>query len=546
MRFSRLIKRPSFVDALRAAVICVLAPSLLEAQSPPDPNYVRQRIFPAYSDFKAELLSIVGIADPTQRESELNAFWTTLQNAGQVPYAQGNQYAFLYRGNGSSVAFPGDLNGWSTSAGSAGATNFAGTNLWIREGMLPTDARTDYKIVVNGNWILDSANPLQMWGGFGPNNELRMPDYVFPQETVRNPATPQGSLTNNITVNSTNLGYSVNYHVYTPPGYDANQLRDVPVVYVTDGHEYLADYLGSMPIVLDNLIAAGELRPTIAVFIDPRQPGNPANNRRLSEYNMNANFANFVANELVPAIDAAHRTDATAEGRTILGTSMGGLNAAYFGAVKGDVFQNIAPQSPAYNVNSAIYSLYQNNDLTFLDIFQTNGTLGGDGSAANTMANIWTSGGYDFDRLIANEGHSWGQWRGQLDSILISLIGPPLIGDYNQDRQVDTADYVVWRKNVGAAGLPNRDPNNSGPIGDADYNTWRANFGQTSGATGPTSAATAIPEPATVPLFITAGCGTGALSRCFLPRCKSRRLPRHACRGHISLSPFRLPPWHSK
>ena len=62
----------------------------------------------------------------------------------------------------------------------------------------------------------------------------------------------------------------------------------------------------------------------------------------MSEYNMNPNFANFVAGELVPMIDSNYRTNATAEGRTILGTSMGGLNAAYFGAVKGDVFQNIA------------------------------------------------------------------------------------------------------------------------------------------------------------------------------------------------------------
>src|SRR3990172_279150 len=121
--------------------------------------------------------------------------------------------------------------------------------------------------------MLDPANPLQMWSGFNTlNNELRMPDYIFPQETVRNPAAAQGTLTNDITVNSSNLGYTVNYRVYTPAGYSANQLRNLPVVYVTDGHEYLADHLGSMPIVMDTLIAAGELRPTIAVFIDPREP----------------------------------------------------------------------------------------------------------------------------------------------------------------------------------------------------------------------------------------------------------------------------------
>jgi enterochelin esterase family protein len=266
-----------------------------------------------------------------------------------------------------------------------------------------------------------------MWSGIGtPNSELRMPGYTFPQETVRYPATPRGTLTADTAIASTHLGYNVNYRVYTPAEYSTKNLSKLPVVYVTDGHEYAADYLGAMPIVLDNLIAAGRLKPTIAVFIDPRQPGNPGNNRRITEYNMNANFASFVASELVPKIDTTYRTDATADGRTILGTSMGGLAAAYLGATKSSVFQNIAPQSPAYNQNSAIYGLYQNNDLRFLDIIQTNGTLGGDGSGANQMAGIWSTRGYDFTRIIASEGHSWGQWRGQLDDILTGLIGPPV------------------------------------------------------------------------------------------------------------------------
>jgi hypothetical protein len=231
------------------------------------------------------------------------------------------------------------------------------------------------------------------------------------------------------------------------------------------------------------------------VFIDPRQPGNPSNNRRLSEYNMNASFASFVASELVPAIDANYRTATTADGRTILGTSMGGLNAAYFGAVKSDVIHRIASQSPAYNQNPAIYSLYQNNDLRFLDIFQTAGTLGGDNSGANQMTAVWDSRGFDYAALTANEGHSWGQWRGQLGDILTTLIGPPLIGDYNQDGAVDAADYVTWREKTGATTIANRDPANAGPIGQADHASWQAHFGQTYASI----AAVANPSPFPLP-----------------------------------------------
>jgi len=508
-------------------VACLMLGDRAAAQSPPNPNYQRHPLFASYADFKSHLLSIVGIADAAQRDSELSTFWQSLQNAGQVPYAQGNQYAFLYRGSAMSVAFPGDFNSWNPAAGSAPATNFAGTNLWIREGTLPATGRTDYKVVVNNNWILDPANALQMWGGLGPNNELRMPSYVFPQETVRNPAIPRGTLSADTTINSSSMGYGINYRIYTPANYAANSLRDLPVVYVTDGHEYSADYLGSMPIVLDNLIAAGKLRPTIAVFIDPRQPGNPGNNRRLSEYNMNPNFANFVANELVPAIDTNYRTQTNADGRTILGTSMGGLNAAYFGAVKSNVFHNIASQSPAYNQNSAIYTLYQNNNLQFLNIFQTNGTLGGDNSGADQMRAIWNARGYDYSSIVLNEGHSWGQWRGELDDILTTLIGPPLVGDYNQDRVVDTADYVAWRGRQGAASIANRDPANSGAVGQADYDSWRAHFGQTLTSIASSSAVTfapafalPLPEPAVSGMVL-----TGVLVSCYSQRAARHQTP---------------------
>src|SRR4051812_23535663 len=94
-------------------VIWLLFTASASAQSPPNPNFQRQQVFPSYADFKSQLLSIAAIQDTSQREAQLNNLWTTLQNAGQIPYAQGNQYAFLYRGTATSVAFAGDLNSWN-------------------------------------------------------------------------------------------------------------------------------------------------------------------------------------------------------------------------------------------------------------------------------------------------------------------------------------------------------------------------------------------------------------------------------------------------
>jgi hypothetical protein len=72
--------------------------------------------------------------------------------------------------------------------------------------------------------------------------------------------------------------------------------------------------------------------------------------------------------------------------------------------------------------------------------------------------------------------------------------GTAIPGDYNEDGKVDTADYVVWRKN-----------NINGQQG---YDDWRANYGRTSGSG---SALSAVPEPATG-LLVVLGLVGGALA----------------------------------
>jgi T5SS/PEP-CTERM-associated repeat protein len=91
-----------------------------------------------------------------------------------------------------------------------------------------------------------------------------------------------------------------------------------------------------------------------------------------------------------------------------------------------------------------------------------------------------------------------------------------LPGDYDQNGFVDAADYVVWRANVGAATLHNRDANSTGLVGQADYDFWRANFGRTAAASGSIaagSAGAAVPEPTTL-VWALAGLAIGMTLRC--------------------------------
>jgi endoglucanase len=82
--------------------------------------------------------------------------------------------------------------------------------------------------------------------------------------------------------------------------------------------------------------------------------------------------------------------------------------------------------------------------------------------------------------------------------------GPELPGDYNADGVVDAADYTVWRDHLGERiGLHN-DPT-PGTVGPEDYDVWKAHFGQVSAAgSGTLATAAAVPEPATVVLWLAA------------------------------------------
>lgn len=401
-------------------LVAAPAPARPGTQEPPDPDFERGTVFPSYGAFRGALAAATEIPDPAARATRLDELFSLLEAAGQVPYAQGRKAAFLYRGPASSVAFPGDHTGWNP--GAAPAARLADSDVWLYETELIADSRVDYKVVRDGSWILDPRNPLQVWSGFGPNSELRMPRYRYPHETVRRPGSPSGALGPWIHIDSTALGYTVRFRVYTPSG---DGLAELPAVYFTDGHEYLADHLGSAVVVLDNLIAARRLRPVLAVFVDPRDPVT-GENRRMEQYVGNPAFASFVAQELVPSVDLTWPTDPHPGARTILGTSLGGLFSAYLGALHPEVFENVAIQSPAFHAWPSIYSLYAGNAALAdqLDVWMESGTIH-DGQGGPLMADVLAAHGYDHVFREVHEGHSWGHWRALLDEGLLHLVGAP-------------------------------------------------------------------------------------------------------------------------
>jgi enterochelin esterase-like enzyme len=352
------------------------------------------------------------------RRSDVNAFWNSLLANEEVPFVQGDRVAFLYRGKAQSVSWVGDFTDWQKGPALPGR-RVGKSDIWVAYATFPTNARLEYRIVVDGQeGVPDPANPLQQWGGFGPNSVLAMPDYVFPQEVFPREDVPPGSLSPPLAIDSTHLGYTITYRVYTPAGYE--ELTALPVMYVTDGHEYTDPRMGSMPTVLDNLITAGTIEPMLAIFIDPRDP-ETGRNRREDEFLGNPAYAAFIAEELVPAIDRSYATDPRPERRAILGASYGGINSAYCGLTYPEIFHLVAMQSPAF-VDDGIYQGYQSVDRLPLKIFLSSGYPWD--FDARTMKGILEDKGYPLVYMEVPEGHSWGQWRSQLNDLLVYLFQP--------------------------------------------------------------------------------------------------------------------------
>ena len=76
-----------------------------------------------------------------------------------------------------------------------------------------------------------------------------------------------------------------------------------------------------------------------------------------------------------------------------------------------------------------------------------------------------------------------------------------LLGDYNHNGIVDSADYTVWRDSLGQTGTAlAADGNDNGMIDAGDFAVWTTNFGHTLGGGGGSGAGAnaAVPEPATL------------------------------------------------
>lgn len=238
------------------------------------------------------------------------------------------------------------------------------------------------------------------------------------------PGPPQSGRVETFEVPVSGSGSARRVWVYTPPGYPAACPEACDLLVTFDGSEYVSAM--RVPQVLDSLIEAGKLPPTVALLIDDGTSG-----MRLADLANHAAFVRLLAVRLLPWLRGRWHVT-TDPGRTIItGSSAGGLAAAYAGLARPDLFGNVLSQSgafwrgnegsnePPYEWLTAQFAASPHRAVRFVlevGAAESKGALGGKApsilEANRRLRDVLTRKGYDVIYVeVPQGGHNVESWR---------------------------------------------------------------------------------------------------------------------------------------
>jgi enterochelin esterase-like enzyme len=221
--------------------------------------------------------------------------------------------------------------------------------------------------------------------------------------------------------------------VYTPPGYSAKNAEPYRLLISFDGDSYAKDI--PAPTILDNLLAAGKIYPTVQIMIDNSED-------RLGDLANRQKFADFVSKDLLTWGQQNFRLTVEAGETTLCGYSAGGLAAAFIAFKYPKQFGNVLAQSGAFWrgnegetqqiewLSTQFKAAPKLNLRFYLEVGggETGKTVGGISilEANRHLRDVLLAKGYEVKYFeVLNAVHNPEHWRAQLADGIIYLSGKP-------------------------------------------------------------------------------------------------------------------------
>ena len=189
--------------------------------------------------------------------------------------------------------------------------------------------------------------------------EPRQPgEYPPTQDSLPQASVPKGKLIGPLEFHSRIIEGTVRrYWIYVPVHYDP---KNPPNLLVFQDGQRAINPQGplNIPVVLDNLIAKGDIAPTIGIFITPGNTGTehyPDNlgtgnpNHRAPEYDaLSDAYTRFLIEEMLPEVAKSYKFTDDPKRRAIGGTSSGAICAWTVAWNRPDAFGNVISMIGSY------------------------------------------------------------------------------------------------------------------------------------------------------------------------------------------------------
>jgi enterochelin esterase-like enzyme len=234
------------------------------------------------------------------------------------------------------------------------------SNVWYTSYVLPKASRIVYRIRVPQGLHRSPLSPARftidgvLYEHFlDPLNPRKFPDgdqyvdaptsYYVGSEAPSNSylksrsEVPAGSL-QQFDIDSHVLGSKRTVTMYTPAGY-TSESKILPFILLFDAEPYITDV--KAPRMLDNLTASGAIPPVVVAMVHTQGTRN-------EDLQPNAQYQQFLSAELMPWVRARYRVSKDPKLNVVMGSSFGGLAAAYTAFVHPEIFGKVFSQSGSF------------------------------------------------------------------------------------------------------------------------------------------------------------------------------------------------------